>query len=190
MNKVHRFCFWIVVTAIILFPFEYLAIMSLPDSTDYFLQEVDSSVTGPDGRNYIYVGDNIHIKAYNWRRLPPALFNDGKCLLDVSRVRANVGGKFDGKKTEFQFVQQQFVNDGNIRLTSWPIPPVYVKITDDWFDDPDADEQEMDIWTEGPYDCNIVDHIRKSLGFPRMMHDNHWNPWRHKTRVVLKRHKN
>lgn len=189
MSKVHRVCFWIVVAAIVLFPLEYLFVMSIPDSTDYFLQEVDSAVKGEDGRDYIYVGDPIHIKAFNFRRLAPSLFNDGKCFLDVDRIRKNVGGNYDGKETVFQFVRQQFVGDGIIRQTSWPIPPTVIKITDDWFDDPDSDEQEMDIYTAGPYDCNILDHIRMKLGFPRMMHDGKWNPWREKTRVVLKRHK-
>ena len=179
-----KVCFWIVVLQIIFSPLIYYAILNVHDSTDYFLQEVSTAKKGPDGRDYIYVGDPILIKAYNWRHLV-----NGTCFLEVSRVRQNVGGKFDGKKTEFQFVGQAFVGDGIIRRTSWPIPPVEIKITEDWFDDPEAEEQEMDIWTEGPYECNILDTIRKKLGIPRMMSDGRGNPFREKTRVVLKRHK-
>jgi hypothetical protein len=45
----------------------------------------------------------------------------------------------------------------------------------------------MDIFTAGPYECNVLDKIRKKLGVPRMMHDAKLNPWREKTRVVLVR---
>lgn len=184
MSIFSRVCVWIVVLLIVCSPLIYYAILSWPDSTDYFLQEVASAKRGPDGRDYIYVGDPILIKAYNWRHKI-----NGTCFLDVSRVRENVGGKFDGKKTTFQFVNQYFVGDGLIRQTSWPIPPVVIKVDDSWFDDPDAEEQEMDIWTEGPYNCNPLDAIRKKLGIPRMMSDGQGHPWREKTRVVLKRHK-
>jgi len=148
-SPIMKICFWIVLLQIILSPFIYWAILNVHDSTDYFLQEVASAKKGADGRDYIYVGDPILIKAYNWRHLV-----NGTCFLEVSRVRQNVGGKYDGKKTTFQFVGQAFVGDGKIRQTSWPIPPVVIKVDESWFDDPDAEEQEMDIWTEGPYECN------------------------------------
>lgn len=182
MMRLCRVCFWIVLAQIVLSPLIYYAIISWPDSTDYFLQEVSSSVKGQDGRDYIVVGDPILIKAYNYRHLI-----NGTCLLEVDRIRKNVGGKYDGKETVFQHVQQYFVGDGIIRRTSWPIPPVVVKVTDDWFDDPDATEQPMDIFTAGPYECNFLDKIRKWVGYPRMMHDAKLNPWREKTRVVLVR---
>jgi hypothetical protein len=165
-------------------PLVYLVALSWPDSTDYFLQEVDSAKVGPDGRKYIYVGDNLHVSAYNYRHLV-----NGTCVIDVWRGRENVGGKFDGLRTAFQFVQQAFVGDGVIRRTSWPIAPNVIPVTEEWFDDPTVDEQEMDIFTWGTYNCNALDSIRVALGFPRVHHDGQGNPQREKTRVVLKRHK-
>ncbi len=181
-KHIYPVCFWVVVAMIVLSPLEYDAIVSWPDSTDYFLQTVDSAVHGPDGRNYIYVGDNLHVKAYNFRH-----HVNGTCLLHVNRIRQNVGGKYDGKMHRFQQVDQYFVGDGIIRQTSWPIFPSVISITEDWFDEPSADEQEMDIYTAGTYDCNVLDRIRQWLGIPRVMHDGEGNPWREKTRVVLRR---
>lgn len=178
------FCFWLVVAMIVLSPIEYLAIVSWPDSTDYFLQEVVSAVHGPDDRKYIYVGDDLLVKAFNYRHLI-----NGTCLLSVDRFRENVGGKFDKKRTLIQQVDQYFVGDGKIRQTSWPIRPEVITVTEAWFDDPEAEEQEMDIYTTGVYDCNFLDFIRKALGFPRIMHDGVGNDFREKTRVVLRRAK-
>ena len=179
---VSPFCFWIVLVLILMAPFEYWAIVSWPDSTDYFLQEVDSAVVGPDGRRYIFVGDNLHVRAYNWRHLI-----NGTCLLSVDRIRENVNGPFAGKRTLMQHVDQQFVGDGIIRRTSWPISPQQIRITSDWFDDHQATEQELDIYTTGTYDCNLLDRIRLALGIPRIHHDGEGHPWRERTRVVLRR---
>jgi hypothetical protein len=175
-------CAWVVTLGLLLTPVGYLAVISWPDSTDYFMQEVASAKKGPDGRNYIYVGDELHVTAYNYRHLI-----NGTCVIDVWRGRQNVGGKYDGKRTAFQFVQQAFVGDGKVRKTAWPIVPETIMITEDWFDDPTATEQEMDIFTWGTYNCNILDNVRMQLGFPRVLHDGERNPWREKTRVVLKR---
>jgi hypothetical protein len=165
-------------------PFEYWAIVSIPDSTDYFLQKITSAVTGSDGRRYIYVGDDLHITAYNWRHIL-----NGTCWIWVDRNRENVGGKFAGKRTVIQGLAQQFVGDGIIRQTSWPIEPVHIPITSDWFDDPNVDEQEMDIFTTGYYNCNPLDQIRIALGIPRVHHNAKGLPERVRSRVVLRRYK-
>jgi hypothetical protein len=178
-------CMWIVIAMILLSPFEYWAIVSWPDSSDYFLQEVDSATKGADGRDYIYVGDDLHVSAYNWRHKL-----NGNCDISVDRVRQNVGGRFDGKRHIMQHVDQQLNGDGFIRSTSWPLAPVRIPVTADWFDDENADEQEMDIFTSGFYkNCNLLDVIRTHLGFPRVHHDGQWNPEREHTRVVLRRSK-
>ena len=175
-------CFWILLALILLSPVEYWAIVSWPDSTDYFLQEVDSAKIGPDGRHYIFVGDDLHVRAFNWRHLI-----NGTCLLSVDRWRENVGGKYDGKRSLMQHVDQQFVGDGIYRRTSWPLAPQRIQITSDWFDDPAATEQVIDIFTTGTYDCNPLDHLRLALGIPRVHHDGQGRPEREHTRVVLRR---
>ncbi len=162
----------------------YLAIIDIPDSTDYFLQEVDSSERGVDDRDYIYVGDNLHIRAYNWRHK-----RNGTCLIGVDRMRENVGGKFDGKRHLIQHVDQYFAMDGIIRQTSWPIGDVTIPITKDWFDDEEAEEQEMDIFTTGYFDCDFLDQIRLKLGVPRVHHNGEGLPERERTRVVLRRNR-
>lgn len=174
-------CFWVVVIVAALSPLEYWAILSIPDSTDYFLQQVVSSKSD-DGRDYIYVGDNLHVTAYNWRHRI-----NGNCLIHVDRNRETVGGKFHGKRTTFQSLDQKFIGDGFIRRTSWPILPAVVKITEDWFDDPEAQEQEIDIFTTGTFNCNALDSLRLWLGIPRVHHNAAGAPERERTRVVLKR---
>lgn len=180
---VEPYCFYLVLLTIAWSPVIYwAAVNSFGDSTDYFFQSVESAEPGPDGRNYIYVGDNIRITAINHRHRV-----NGSCLLEVDRVRENVGGKFDGQKHVFQHVQQQFPGDGEPRRTSWPIPPIYIRVDESWFDDPTAIEQEMDIYTAGTYECNPLDSFWLFIGWPRMMHDFKWNEERERTRVVLTR---
>ena len=149
-----------------------------------FCKGVDSSVVGPDGRHYIYVGDDLHVSAYNWRHI-----KNGTCLIWVERNRENVGGRFAGKRTIIQELQQQFVGDGIIRRTSWPVAPARIPITEHWFDDTAVDEQEMDIFTSGYFECNPLDEIRLAFGFPRMHHNAKGLPERERTRVVLRRYK-
>ena len=184
--KIHRHPLLLFVTAsVVLAPLvylTYLAIISWPDSTDYFLQRIDSAMPGPDGKSYIYVGDTLHASAYNFRHRI-----NGTCLIHVDRIRENVGGTHDGETTIFQHVEQFFVGDGIIRQTSWPIAPVTIPITKDWFDDESSDEQDMDIYTAGTYECNQLDLIRIKLGIPRLLHDGEGHPYREKTRVTLKR---
>jgi hypothetical protein len=182
MKAFKTLCTWIVCLMVLFSPFIYWAIVSWPDSTDYFLQEVDSAKAGPDGRDYIYVGDQLHVTAYNWRHKI-----NGTCLINVDRVRENVGGKYNGKRHLLQRLEQYPTGDGIIRRTSWPLDPVKIMVTEDWFDDPEATEQEMDIFTTGDFNCNPLDRIRIALGIPRLHHDGQGHPWREKTRVVLKR---
>lgn len=181
--------FYILLTMVVLSPFEYWAIVSIPDSTDYFLQAVDSAKRGDDGRDYIYVGDNLHVVAYNWRHKL-----NGSCDIWVDRVRENFGGKFHRKRTVMQHVDQSFQGDGIIRRTSWPLashnPPLpseVIPITESWFDDPEAQEQEIDIFTTGWFDCNPLDSFRVWAGFPRMHRNAALEPERERTRVVLRR---
>lgn len=181
-ERVSRISFYIVLAAVLLSPFEYWAVISIPDSTDYFLQTVDSASKGGDGRGYIYVGDSLHVSAYNWRHKL-----NGSCTIRVYRNRENVGGKFDGQRTVMQDLYQQFVGDGVIRRTSWPLAPEKISITEDWFDDPEATEQEMDIFTTGWYQCNPLDQIRLWAGVPRVHHNANGDPERERTRVVLRR---
>jgi hypothetical protein len=181
-----RACFYIVFAMVLLSPFEYWAVLSIPDSTDYFLQEVSSAKEGPDGRDYIYVGDDLQIKAYNWRHKTKAMFG-GTCWIWVDRVRENVGGKHDKQRTVIQGLAQQFSGDGIIRRTTWPVEPARITITPEWFDDPEVDEQEMDIFTTGYFICNPLDRIRYRLGIERMHHNAQGEPERERTRVVLRR---
>lgn len=181
-NSTERSAFWVLFFMALLAPLEYMAIISIPDSTDYFLQEVDSATKLDDGRNAIYVGDNLHVVAYNWRHKL-----NGTCTIRVNRVRENVGGKYDKKRTAFQTLDQQFVGDGIIRRTSWPLAPATIPITEAWFDDPSATEQEMDIFTTGWYKCNWLDVLRVWAGVPRLHHNANGDPERERTRVVLRR---
>ena len=181
----HWVSFWVFCVLLICLPITYWASLNgFGDSTDYFLQEVSSSVKGPDGRHYIYVGDDLRVTAYNYRHEV-----NGSCFIEVDRLRQNVGGKFAGRRHLMQRVEQRFVGDGKIRRTSWPIAPERITITEDWFDDPEAEEQEMDIFTTGTFYCNPLDWFWLKIGRPRVHHDQDENPEREHTRVVLRHHK-
>ena len=184
MTKTCHFCFWFVILLVLMSPIIYWAIISIPDSTDYFLQEVSSAKPGPNGDMYIFVGDDLRVRAYNYRHLV-----NGTCLIHVERVRENVGGKYAGRATVMQEVDQQFVGDGIVRRTTWPLAPERIHIDASWFDDPNVNEQAMDIYTRGTFECNPLDRLRMWLGFPRVHHDGEGHPYRERTRVVLRREK-
>lgn len=175
--------FYIFAAQIVLLPFLYWYIISIPDSTDYFLQRVDSAKS-VDGKNVVYVGDDLHIVAYNWRHIV-----NGTCWIWVERNRENVGGKFAGRRHVMEALPQQFIGDGIIRQTSWPIAPKRILITEDWFDDNSVDEQDMDVFTTGYFDCNPLDRIRIALGIPRLHHNAKGQPERERTRITLRRNK-
>jgi hypothetical protein len=169
-------------------------------STNYFNQSVASAIRGPDGRDYIRVGDNFLVKSEVIRhRL------NGLCVLDVWRVRENVDGAHAGDIHLLQFIKQSFVGDDEFRHTSWPIPPAKIVVGEDWFDGPDVQEQTLDVFVVGRYNCNVLDRwiprwLRSSDGLVDTPNRGrhlvgfsipNWHEWLHfeseHTRVVLTR---
>ena len=147
-------CLYLVLLMLIASPVEYFAILNcLGPSTDYFDESV-ASARHIDGESYIQVGDDLVVKAEVIRHRI-----NGTCRLAVWRVRQNVGGKFDGRISLLQYIEQNFVGDGQFRHTSWPIPPTRIVVTENWFDDPNVAEQTIDIFVIARYYCNFLDDL-------------------------------
>lgn len=159
-NGISTVCSLIVLLAILGSPLWYFFIVNaMGASTDYFDQSITTAKQDHDGQSVLHVGDPFRVHAGVIRHLV-----NGSCQLAVWRVRENVGGKFDGRINLLQYIDQTFVGDGVFRHTSWPLPPIAITVTDNWFDDPDAKEQTMDVFVIARYYCNMVDDV-----FPRWL---------------------
>jgi hypothetical protein len=153
--------FWILVLLLATSPVWLTALEDQTGpSTSYFDQVVASAHKGRDGKEYIYPGDQILIRADIIRHS----FN-GTCHLGVWRVRENIGGPDDGAIHLMQHVDQEFIGDGLFRHTSWPIAPAQIVVDKSWFDDPATTRQTLDMFVVGRYYCNFLDYL-----MPRFLH--------------------
>ena len=170
MSRVYLLCFWVVLLEVVLAPVEYLATLNAyGSSTDYFNQYVASAEHGPNGQDFVTVGDDFLVRAEIIRHRV-----NGTCQLSVNRVRENVGGRLPGAIHLIQHVDQNFVGDGAFRYTSWPIPPAKIVVGDDWIE-PGAAQQVIDVFVVGRYYCNVLDRV-----FPRFLRgDDGGDPGRH-----------
>jgi len=150
---------WFVIAGVILSPIIYDLILNAQGpSTYYFQQQVASAIVGADGLYYIHVGDKFEVHANVIRHRS----NGGDCRLRVWRVRQDVGGAFDGWISLIQppYVDQHFQGDDKFRQTSWPLPGAIqypIIVGNDWFIDPAAREQTIDVFVIARYDCNLLD---------------------------------
>jgi hypothetical protein len=182
---------WIVLGQIILFPVIYLAVLNaIGPSTEYHNPQIGTAERGPDGTQYVYLGEEFYV----WISIVRHRLN-GSCLFDIRRYAEVVGGPRNGRMYLISKAELQFVGQNEMRRTRWPVPEEkYIlgyAVNDNnepQFDMPllphGVDEREFTFYVVGRYYCNALDYI-----FPRYIQGGDRPNITPRVNAVLRRHR-
>ena len=166
LRPLERGAFWIVVLAIILSPVLYTAMLNwLGPSTEYHDPVIGTAVKGPDGKDYVYVGDEFYV----WITIVRHKLN-GNCLFEIERFAEATDGPNKGVRRLISKTALQFIGQNELRRTRWPVPSeAYIlgyevdKQSKPQLDKPllpdGVDQQEFEFYVVGRYFCNFLDYL-------------------------------
>ncbi len=165
---------WIVALELLLLipvpqPIGYVAMLNmLGPSTEYFNPVIGTALKGPDGRDYVFLGDEFYVLISIVRHK-----TNGNCQFIIKRYAEPTEGVDKGKPKLISTDTLQFVGRNELRNTRWPQPPdkLYLKNIVDEDNKPvgpllpeGVEEQETDFYVIGRYYCNVLDYF-----FPRFI---------------------
>lgn len=186
-----RVAFWILFAFIITSPISYVVILNwLGPSTEYHNPEIATATRGPDGKLYVYLGDEFWVNIFVVRHA-----TNGNCHFKIRRYAEPLDGLQAGRKFLVSVAELQFVGQNEMRRARWPSPPdKYIlgyavnEQNEPQYDKPllpdGVDELEYLFYVQGRYFCNFLDYIipRYIQGGPREDETAH-------VRAVVKRNK-
>ncbi len=148
-------------------PLGYVLLLnSLGPSTAYYNPQIATALQGPDGRKYVFLGDDFYV----WISVVRHERN-GNCYFHIHRYAEATDGPDKGKPKLISEEGLQFVGRNELRQTRWPQPPTKLVLQYELDEEgnivgpllPDGvEEQETDFYVVGRYYCNALDYI-----FPR-----------------------
>jgi hypothetical protein len=182
-------CCGIVLLGLVGLPVWRIAILNwIGPSTEYHNPVIATAERGPDGRNYVYLGEEFYVRMFIVRHEI-----NGNCHFKIRRYAEALGGSNAGKPILISVAELQFLGRNDMYTVRWPSPPDKYILgygVDDnneyVFEKPllveGEDEIEFVFYVKGRYYCNFLDYVipRYIQGGPRQDETAH-------VRAVVKR---
>jgi len=186
-----RVALWIVAVQILLSPVIYTALLNaVGPSTQYRNPQIATAEPGPDGKQYVYLGEEFYV----WITVIRHRLN-GNCLFEIRRYAEVASGPRVGKAFLISAVSLQFVGQNELRRTRWPQPSerYFLGYAVDEENDPlytqpllpdGVDEEHFAFYVRGRYYCNFLDYL-----IPRYIQGGNQPDETERVYAVLRRHR-